>query len=289
MIESIGCDRLALYLLGFSQRIELVPEFSVQAEYLGIEVVNVGGIQAWYKSIPLAEFEGPEAESNLANIEWLTPRVVLHQSVVEQLAALGPFYPARFGTLFSGTNRILEFVENNEAALQEFFDSIEGNEEWSIKISVDITKATEQYKRLYEPPSQVDLPSGKNYLATRKLERERHPKVLQFLVNTTQSLWSKIDPFVSSTFDRPIIKLIESDKGNLNAGGESLQTVICNRAFLVNKMDVPEFCSVSQEWLKSNSHHTIFAIRTTGPWPAYSFCPALISPDSTSAEQKQQA
>ncbi len=77
----------ACYLLGFSPASEPIKrDEQFLLNQLGVEQLTVGEISVWFTQIERAEFEGPVAEKNLADLQWLTPRVLAHESINSNLS-----------------------------------------------------------------------------------------------------------------------------------------------------------------------------------------------------------
>ena len=63
-------------------------------------LIQGNGIAAVMSRVDLADFIGPEGETNLQDIEWIGPRAYRHQAVIEKAMGKSPVLPARFGTLY---------------------------------------------------------------------------------------------------------------------------------------------------------------------------------------------
>lgn len=255
----------AHYLLGFSPQVRggasnPVPPLLAQ---LRIEKLCTSGVVAWYRTIERREFEGADAQRNLADLNWLTPRVLAHESVVSKLSELFAFYPARFGCLFSSTELLMRYAAAHEHTLREFFASADQRQEWGIKFTVDLEKAI-QAAAVQELVSENGEKSGLNYLKLKQLQRTlRHP-VLQQLHAVCDSRIAILRERFGNVVVRPNRTLAQPDR----------ETLLANVAVWVDRKCSREAVELCDQW---NSEEETQGIATTlsGPWPAYSFCPSL--------------
>ncbi len=280
----------ALYLLGFSPKLHLhnashgtgrqglnLPMEDPMAEVIdtniltlleqfGIEKLEVGPVWAWFKRIERADFEGPAGEKNLADIHWLTPRVIAHEKVVEQLSLQSAFYPARFGTLFSNEPRLNAFVEQFSDRLLSFFQRVKGKKEWGLKFFGNHAQAAMVLAEREGIVQQGVPVGGAKYLKLKQLQRESSKAKSEFFTATlrgaVQSLGSQFTEFIT----RPIHATTQEA-----AQGELLSNI----AVLVSNDQSDQIVLWAERWNSTNPTSSGIQVELTGPWPAYSFCPSL--------------
>ena len=258
----------AYYLLGFSpqqvaQASMTVPPILAQ---LRIENCVSSGIVAWYRAIERQEFEGPEAARNLADLNWLTPRVLAHESVVAKLTELYPFYPARFGCLFSSLELLAHFTAGQCAILLPFFATAAERQEWGIKFTTDLDRATATAAASKLASENAGV-SGANYLKLKQLQRTlRHP-VLQQLHQECDERIEILREEFHHVVVRPSRALGQPDR----------ETLLANVALWLTDHQSEQLVAICEQWNQSTDpdspQATVATI--TGPWPPYSFCPSL--------------
>ena len=73
--------------------------------------------------------------------EWVVPRVLRHERVVETVLSRGPILPVRFGALFATRQALMAWVAANRAAISGFLDHVSDKEEWTVRIHVELGTA----------------------------------------------------------------------------------------------------------------------------------------------------
>lgn len=294
-------DSTALYLLGFArvgdhhphfvqtdtrsilaslefakERIGEIIDYQPLLEELGIECVQVGCIVAWFKRIDRSEFTGAVGESNLSNLDWLTPRVLAHETVVAKLSECFPFYPSRFGCLFSNLEKIVDFTRANHSTLHEFFQRVAGRCEWGIKFVADVDRsvACMADEALL---SDGKTSAGVNYLRLKQLQRQLRPITMLKLEDQCVRFIAELQQIFQHIVVRSTSPKASPDR----------ESVISNVACLLT----PNEATLLAHW------HNSFATRTdnplrieprlTGPWPAYCFCPPLSTDQANEATESR--
>ena len=280
----------ALYLLGFSPKLhrhnphhapclngmnialedplaELVDWDIVDLlEHFGIERLEVGPVWAWFKRIERADFEGPAGEKNLADIHWLTPRVIAHEKVVDQLSLQSSFYPARFGTLFSCESRLQAFVSQFSDQLLVFFQRIQGKKEWGIKFFGNHAQAAKIIAEREGIVRQGVPLGGAKYLKLKQLQRATSTVKSDFFITTMREAIQSLETQFSELIARPIPSTHqEATQGEL----------LSNIAVLSSEPESNQLVGWVDDWNNTKSFTSGIHVELTGPWPAYSFCPSL--------------
>lgn len=259
-------NNAAYYLLGFSpQQVAhaSMPVPPILAQ-LRIENCAATGIVAWYRAIERQEFEGAEAVRNLADLNWLTPRVLAHESVVAKLTELYPFYPARFGCLFSSVDLLIQFTAQQRATLSPFFATAADRQEWGMKFTADLDRATANAAASKLANENAGV-SGVNYLKLKQLQRTlRHP-VLQQLHEECDERIEILREAFHHVVVRPSRALGQPDR----------ETLVANVALWLTDNQSEQLVSICAQWNHSTVSSQATVATITGPWPPYSFCPSL--------------
>lgn len=291
----------ALYLLGFSPKLRLhnsSPDPGLQGlnhsmgdplaevidsnmvallEQFGIEKLEVGPVWAWFKRIERADFEGPAGEKNLADIHWLTPRVIAHEKVVDQLSLQSSFYPARFGTLFSNEPRLEHFIEQFSNHLLNFFQRVKGKKEWGMKFFGNHAQAA-MILAEREGIVQHGVPvGGAKYLKLKQLQRESSKAKSDFFTATLHEAVHSLGSQFSDLIARPIHATNQEA-----AQGELLSNI----AVLVSDDEPNSIVLWAERWNNTKPLSSGIQVELTGPWPAYSFCPSLTNETANEATRR---
>ncbi len=263
----------AIYLLGFSPRTSDRLRAAVTSVLPMIDCRSHGNVDCWFVRVPRDQFEGADAERNLADISWLSPRVMAHQQAVEQLSRELPFYPAHFGTLFSELSRLFELVDANRRRLIEYFAEEARHVEWGVKVFVAWSRAVDAFQQSGE--TAADEPGeGLNYLRRKKMIRQRDQAVRRWVDETLATVREEVQQLAVRCCERPAS--LGSDDGDWEC--------VANLAVLMARQRHPEL----QQWIESKhaantDANRMLTFQLTGPWPLYSFIPRLAPPASGEA------
>jgi hypothetical protein len=252
------------------------PNILMLCDLFEIEQLKVGPIIAWYKRVDRTDFEGDIGEKNLANINWLTPRVMAHEEAVSQLSSQSAFFPSRFGTLFSTESSLYSFTKSATPRLLEFFACVAGKREWGLKFFGDTAQAAKLIAKrngLIQDGSPI---RGANYLKFKQLQRELSKSQSQFFEEAMgQAIASVKDSFREHVI-RPIRTITKS---------EGRDELVGNLAILVSDLLTDYLAAWIKEWNEISFQSTALRVELTGPWPVYSFCPSLASPTESDSER----
>lgn len=292
-------DSSALYLLGFAHvadqhpryiqtdtrrviaSLKLTDELAAYQpllEELGIECIQVGSIVAWFKRIDRTEFTGAIGESNLSNLDWLTPRVLAHEAVVSKLSECFPFYPSRFGCLFSNLAKIVAFTLTNGATLLDFFELVAGRCEWGVKFIADVDRSVSCMAE------EVLLSDGKtsagvNYLRLKQLQRQLRPVTMKTLEDQCAWFILELQQLFQHTAVRAAVAKASPDR----------ESVIANVACLLTPHEAETLAQWQAEFVTRADNPLRIEPRLTGPWPAYCFCPPLTTFDAPESRSPANA
>jgi hypothetical protein len=210
------------------------------------------------------EFSGLEADRNMENLEWIGPRAYRHEEVIERSMRFSPVLPARFGTLFSSVESLARFVDHHYSTITTFLNEMTGMEEWSVKGLLDRPQARERFRVELRGRSEPNLsPSaGKRYFQEQQIAVEAEKELKRRLSDVTRQLASTLSSQAKDSRER---KTLVHHSG---------REMVINWALLLDKDAVAGFRA---EVDRVNGQCSPFglAFEVTGPWPPYTFTPAL--------------
>jgi len=215
------------------------------------------------------QWSGPESELNLQDLQWLGPRVMRHQAVIEAAMRAAAVLPARLGTLFSSLDALGRFLDIHQHTIAGFLRQTEDHEEWAVKGLLDRTKAQRcLYSRAAAAqPGGLAAASGARYLQERRMHAAAAKELNQWVAQTLESLIGELRQYAADFHQRSVTAL---------AAPGAPQPIV-NLAFLVAREGLGAFrrC-VERANLEYRDHGLELGL--TGPWPPYSFCPTLEMP-----------
>ena len=220
--------------------------------------------------LPLAEFCGPAAEARMQDLAWVAPRACRHEQVIEALMPYSPVLPLPWGTLFSSLANLQRFAQSNALAISRFLDQVADQEEWAVKGFLAQDKARQSLRRLELVTHEERLAAlspGRRYLELQRLQREVDNTLSGWLQATCRTLLENLRGHSSGFAKRKILDTAETQDGC---------APVLNWAFLLPRNAVESF---RQQVELASEHHATegLMLELSGPWPAYSFAPSLLS------------
>ncbi len=226
----------------------------------------VGTIAAVIGRVAVAEFCGATGEKNLADPDWIMPRIRRHEAVVEAAMQWSPAFPAGFATLYTGLDSLTRFMRQHEAAIATFFHQVAGRQEWALKVSValDDPATLEDLARELWPEWSDCLP-GTRYL---RLRRERATLIAAARARAAHLIPQIVAQFrFSGTAIRPLARAAAAHADRpLHVEDHALLAAIGLGDALHDRL----------RELTAEVTSRRLQITLSGPWPPYSFRPFLL-------------
>jgi len=254
-----------VFCLSNMQRPDL-PESSSELGRLFLH--RHGNLCAIAKRVSLEEFCGPDADRRLADPAWVTPRAIDHGRVIAEVFRSSPVLPVPFGTLFSSARVLGDFLERNADLIRGFFEYAADCEEWGIKALLDRERLKRSLIESITQAQSAAVSPGLRYLRERRAEQMADQQSSAWLDQNFKVVVNALDPCATRSCQRRIL-----DDSKQPDGREE----VLNLAALLARGRVAEFRRRIEAINRERAEDGLnFAL--TGPWPPYSFCPALDSP-----------
>jgi hypothetical protein len=180
---------------------------------------------------------------------------------------LGAVLPARFGTLFSSTASLESFMRQHEAAIGRFLERVSGQEEWAVKGFLDQARAEAEWlaRRRSEEPGVPGLPPGAAYLLEQSRRIQAREALDARLAEACGNLLDEFNLLASEIVERRILARERPD---------AAREMVLNWALLLPAAAAADFRS-RIERANGEQYRNGLTLEASGPWPPYSFCPAL--------------
>jgi hypothetical protein len=225
-------------------------------------------LAAVWSPVPLEEFVGDAASSRLGNLSWVGPRVWRHEKIVEGLMRQSPVVPARFGTIFSSWESLAQVLENHYGALAAFLAQVADKEEWAVKGLLNRAAAREAFfgaRLAAETEPLAALAPGRRYLREQRLRSQSEQDLHRWLWEVSREMNRDLGRFASDLCERRVRPQVEGDQN---------YEMVLNWAFMVVRELAEKFKGrIDAANARHGQRGLIF--ECTGPWPPYSFSPAL--------------
>lgn len=260
-----GTPRSGLYVFCLAPAEVAVPEAPGLTADTQLERLAAGGLAAVVCRVPLEQWTGPDAEARLRDLNWLGPRAVRHEAVIELVMAGGPVLPLRFGSLFSSAASLTAWLTAEAGPIQAFFAESAAFEEWSLKGW--LAAAPAEAALVADDPRFKALPAspGARYLLEQKLRKDIARSVRTWARGLEQQVLAELRGLVART------RALRSLAGEVSGRTEE---VMFHQALLVPRPGRQELIDKVTE-LDRGLQGRGLTLELTGPWPLYSFAPAL--------------
>lgn len=229
----------------------------------GVFSLEFAEIAAICRRIEIADFTN---EENLQNPEWLIPRVLEHEKIIEKVNENSAVFPAAFGSIFSDTATLLDLTGRNFAAIADFLSATRGLREFSVKGF--LSRETAQNAILKsdlaaEINALADLSEGKRFFAEKKLHEAAAQTVNQRTGEICESIAAEFEAFARDSRERKIV-----------ANPEEIREAIFNWALLLDADGTAKLDAATE---KFNQQHldSGLQIEIAGAFPPFSFVPQL--------------
>jgi hypothetical protein len=226
-----------------------------------------GNVAAVLSQVEQTEFCGSTGEKNLRDLAWLAPRVCRHEAVLEEVMRFGAVLPARFGTLFSSTASLEDFMRQHGAVMGRFLERVRGRQEWAVKGFFDQARAETQWlaRRHSGPPSLSIISPGLAYLQEQNLRLQARDALDDQLARACGHLLHELNPLASKIVPRRI---------RARETPDATREMVLHWALLLPSAAVAGFRGrIEHANAEQNPDGLCFEV--SGPWPPYSFCPVL--------------
>jgi len=225
-----------------------------------IHVLECAELAAVTSDVELDVFES-DAPSDP---DWVVPRALRHERVVETVLSRGPILPVRFGALFATRQALEAWVDANRAAIAGFLDHVSHKEEWAVKIHVELgaaldmlmTREPDWAARVHE----LSCSPGTRYFQEKRLRADAQRHVRQ----TARAAAERFRAMARGLAEECLLALRKPDRPEIEQ--------VLHSAYLVPRQSVSTFLELINQAEKET---TCLRLESTGPWPPSHFCPRL--------------
>jgi hypothetical protein len=229
-----------------------------------------GDVKAAISLVPLHEFGTSALEQRMGDLEWIAPRVLIHERIIEAIMAIYPVMPTRFCTIFAGGERIEELLRLHHGKITRFFSDIADKEEWGVKGYINggqLEKAIKGLSPAVQPTAEKlkEASPGQAYLLRKKRDLALKDGLSGMAAQVTEEIFQDLLAHATKGTRNKVLQL-EGDKER--------KEMILNAAFLVPESNVRIFRGKVKETEEKYRSRGL-TLSVTGPWPPYNFCPVF--------------
>jgi len=258
---------MGVYLYGFA-RCEPVRHFSYSPldEIGPARLVEMGGLGAIVSSIPLDSIKAGLARDP-PDPEWIIPRALHHERVIEAVQASAPVLPVRFGCVFSSKDALQAVTDQYRPSIERFLHEIGDQEEWSLKAYLDADLAVQFLLDTNPGLSQrfraLPAAPGIRYFLEKRLREDARDEAHR----GSQAAAERLYHAVVNTGARVQVERV--------TGGESKgRNLLLKLALLIPRIRIDEVFATAEQTATTPGLVPL-VVERSGPWPPFHFCPSL--------------
>ncbi|HET7323861.1 MAG TPA: GvpL/GvpF family gas vesicle protein [Halococcus sp.] len=204
--------------------------------------------------------------------------VLQHQQVVDAAGeAFGTPLPFQFDTILTGDDgRVREWVLDEQETISEYLDALAGHWEYRIELRRDESKLTEELEttdeRLQELGAEIDdAGSGTEFLLEKQYDKRLTELKRERRAERSAALEDRLTDLA-----REVNELGDSTTPTDERESEELETQARFTVLAAAKQE-----ETIGEMLDEVAAESGVEVRFTGPWPPYSFVPAIGGENAT--------
>ncbi len=224
------------------------------------------GLYAVVNIVSTDEFSEGNLRKNLADLEWIKKKAVIHEKVIETVMKDSCVIPFKFGTIFNTEENLKIMLKKHINKFKAALKYLEGKEEWGLKIYCEEDKLKEnlvqQDKELLKLDTEINsaLP-GKAFILKKKKTELLNIIVNKKLNESGQDSFERLKQYsVSSGINKLLSEEVTERKDEM----------ILNAVFLIDKNKAADLMD-TVEVLKAAYAGQGLSFDCTGPWPPYNF------------------
>lgn len=204
-------------------------------------------------TVPERMYSEAAVERGLQRLDWVGPRALAHEAVVEHFLSEAGVLPMQLFALFKGDDRASEYIVRDRRRVARILSRIEGHVEWGLRVMWQPAEDGAD-----QPPSKKLL-SGADYLARKRDTRDAMRVRLERARTAADRLYRAIRSEAGGARRRTEVEQAAPGSG-----------LLLDAAFLVPSRRVRAFRAAVRRQARAFERSGL-AVSLTGPWPAYNF------------------
>jgi hypothetical protein len=207
-------------------------------------------------AVPASAYGEAALEAGMQDLDWVGPRALAHESVVEQFLSCRAVLPMQLFTLFTSDQRALEHVLHHRAKIERILERIERHVEWGLRLTWDEQEARRKVQQRDGPDATR---SGVAYLAHKK-----------DLLDLGRNQWAAARTAADYLYQSLGREAAAACRHTRTEEAAPQSRVLLDAAFLVRSDHGNAFRTLLRRETRALGEAGV-AVSLTGPWPPYNF------------------
>lgn len=210
--------------------------------------------------VPRADYSQDAMTARGEQLDWLAPRAVRHQQVVDHLRQAGAVVPLRFGTLCAAAEDVRNVLRARRELLERLLAAFEGRDEWGVKARAN-PGLTWQAMEVAADPMDGSPPAtgGAAYFLRKKRQKLAQERSTVRLAELDAEIYAFLLPYAVEARRRPC------------QSSDPPQVPVLNAALLVDRGRSSALAE-AVGGLEEQYRDYGVVVELSGPWAPYNFC-----------------
>jgi len=218
-----------------------------------LRAIEVGEhLWAIAQSVPETAYGETALARGLQNLDWVGPRALAHERVIESFLSAPALLPMHLFTLFTSDDRVAQHVHSDGARIRRLLKRVEGKVEWGLRLLFDEKAARAKI-------SKQPVRSGTEFLARKRDVLGINRARVKEARGEADRLYKSMSRLAAAAQRRTSLERA--------APGSRL---LLDAAFLVPVAESGAFRSAVRQQTRDLRSVGI-TMSVTGPWPPYNF------------------
>jgi hypothetical protein len=227
-----------------------------------LRVVDAGGdLWAIVQSVPESQYGEAALARGLQNLDWVGPRAIAHEHVIESFLTSLALLPMQLFTLFTSDARVVEHVGSDRTRIARILERVEKKVEWGLRLTYADPKGPHRTAQRAKTSSK-DLSgprAGTEFLARKRDTLDVNRTRLAEARKKADRVYKAMSRKAAASQRRTSLERA--------APGSRL---LLDAAFLVSAAKSGTFKSAIRQHARDLRAAGV-EVSLTGPWPAYNF------------------
>jgi hypothetical protein len=224
-------------------------------------------------TVPERAYGEAALERGLLNLDWVAPRALAHEAVVEHFLSAPAVLPMQLFTMFTGDDRALEHVAADRRRIAGILERIDRQVEWGLRLTWDPTSGDPAGKA-----KAGKVSAGKGTGAARAFAARERPTAsgADYLVRKRDQLdLARTRLKKARTLANRVYKAVSREATAARRRTATEQAapgsrLLLDAAFLVPARRATAFRAAVRRHARGLEAAGL-GVSLTGPWPAYNF------------------
>ena len=218
-----------------------------------LRAIEVGEhLWAIVQSVPEADYGETALARGLQNLDWVGPRAIAHERVIESFLSASALLPMHLFTLFTSDDRVMQHVHSDGTRIRRLLKRVEGKVEWGLRLTFDDRAARAKVSRR-------PVRSGTEFLARKREVLDIDRTRAKDARGAADSVYRSMSRLATAAQRRTSLERA--------AAGSRL---LLDAAFLVAVAKSGAFRSAARQRMRDLRTLGV-TMSLTGPWPPYNF------------------